>query len=181
MSLLEILQLIPDKRRKQGQKYDLAHTLFYSILAVLCGANSYAGICTVLKIKLKLLNKVFGTKWKTAPATTTLFYIFNSLDITEFEAAFRLHAEDLVKSTGGLTLAIDGKSLRGTGSKSDLEDDKLQQILSIFETKKNIIIAHFDSIGKGNELKSMQEIMTEVKLPIGSTITTDALHTQKKL
>jgi len=58
MSLLEILQNIPDKRRKQGQKYDLAHLLFYSILSILCGANSYAGIHTVLKAKLKLLNKV---------------------------------------------------------------------------------------------------------------------------
>ena len=71
MSLLEILSSIPDARRKQGQKYDLAHVLFYSIIAILCGAKSYAGIHTALVSKLKLLNKVFGTSWEKAPATTT--------------------------------------------------------------------------------------------------------------
>jgi len=76
-----------------------------------------------------------------------------------------------------MSLAIDGKSLRGTATK----DEKLQQVLSIFETKKQIIIAHLDSIGKGNELKSLQEILTKIELPKGSIITTDALHTQKKL
>jgi len=191
MSLLEILKQIPDKRRKQGQKYDLAHVLFYSILSVLCGANSYAGIHTVMSSKQDLLNAVFGTKWKRAPGVSTIFYVFNSLDITELEKVFRLHAKDLIKdkqiiSEGSgdlLNLAIDGKSLRGTGSKtknSKTKEDKLQQVLSIFESKEQIILAHLDSVGKGNELKSMQTMIAEIDLPT-SVFTADALHTQKKL
>jgi len=178
MSLLDILSSIPDKRRKQGQKYYLAHILFYSILAILCGANSYSSINRVLQIKLPLLNKVFATKWKKAPATTTIFYVFNSLDVLELEKAFRTHSKGLVKATKGMSLAIDGKALRGTG----VEDNRLLNVLSVFETKKRVIIAHLDSEGKGNELKSLQEILTQVDLnvPKNSIITTDALHTQKK-
>ena len=184
-SLLEILSTIPDSRRKQGKMYKLEYVLFYSILAILCGATSYVGIVSVLTIKLELLNRVFGTKWKKPPGVSTLFYVFKGLDTSELEKAFRLHSKDLLKNTGkGLSLAIDGKALRGT----ELEDDKLQNVISIFETQSNLILAHFDSTGKGNELKNTQELLKEInlaqkelQLPKNSIIQTDALHTQKKL
>ena len=160
-SLLEILSTIPDNRRKQGRMYSLEYVLFYSILAILCGAKSYAGIHSVLSKKLELLNNTFRTKWKKPPGVSTLFYIFKGLDITELEKAFRLHSKDLLKNTGkGLSLAIDGKALRGT----EVEDAKLQNVISIFETQSNLILAHFDSTGKGNELKNTQELLGEINL-----------------
>lgn len=181
MSLLEILTLIPDKRRKQGQKYQLAYVLFYSILAILSGAVSYAGIHRVITIKLKLLNKIFGTKWERAPGVSTLFYIFDNLDIEALEKAFRHHSRHLIDKTGlkepkGLSLAIDGKALKG----SNIEDKNLHNILSVFTTQKRIILAHMDVKGKGNELKGLQELLANLPDLKNSTITTDALHTQKK-
>jgi len=40
-SLLEILREIPDHRRREGKRFDLATVLLYSILAMVAGANSY--------------------------------------------------------------------------------------------------------------------------------------------
>ncbi len=40
-SLLEILREIPDHRRAEGKRFDLATVLLYSILAMVAGANSY--------------------------------------------------------------------------------------------------------------------------------------------
>ena len=38
--LLAALQQIPDPRRRQGQRYDLAHLLLFAVLAILAGATS---------------------------------------------------------------------------------------------------------------------------------------------
>jgi DDE family transposase len=41
--LLEILRSIPDRRRAEGKRFDLATVLLYSILGMVAGANSYRG------------------------------------------------------------------------------------------------------------------------------------------
>ena len=38
--LLEILRSIPDHRRAEGKRFDLATVLLYAILAMVAGANS---------------------------------------------------------------------------------------------------------------------------------------------
>jgi hypothetical protein len=40
-SLLEILRSIPDRRRAEGKRFDLAAVLLYAILGMVAGANSY--------------------------------------------------------------------------------------------------------------------------------------------
>ena len=37
MLLLECLRNVPDPRRAQGRRYELAYILFYAVLAVLAG------------------------------------------------------------------------------------------------------------------------------------------------
>ena len=39
-SLLEILRSIPDHRRAEGKRFDLATVLLYSVLGMVAGANS---------------------------------------------------------------------------------------------------------------------------------------------
>ena len=43
-SLLEILREIPDHRRAEGKRFDLATVLLYAILSMVAGANSYGMI-----------------------------------------------------------------------------------------------------------------------------------------
>jgi hypothetical protein len=47
--LLEILEELPDFRRGQGRQYQIGHVLYSSILAILCGANSYRKIYIFIK------------------------------------------------------------------------------------------------------------------------------------
>ena len=41
MSLLEALRSIPDRRRAEGKRFDLATVLLHTILGTVAGANSY--------------------------------------------------------------------------------------------------------------------------------------------
>ncbi|MCI5140036.1 MAG: transposase family protein [Candidatus Electrothrix sp. AR1] len=48
-----LLNTIEDHRRKQGQRYDLAHVLLFSIMALLSNADSYrkSTILSILIVK----------------------------------------------------------------------------------------------------------------------------------
>jgi hypothetical protein len=56
-SLLEILRSIPDRRRDEGKRFDLAAVLLYSILGMVAGANSYRQIHEFIRIHLQRLNE----------------------------------------------------------------------------------------------------------------------------
>ncbi|MBG0797433.1 transposase family protein [Methylocystis sp. L43] len=58
-SLLEILREIPDHRRREGKRFDLATVLLYSILAMVAGANSYRQMHEFIRAHLQRLNEAF--------------------------------------------------------------------------------------------------------------------------
>src|SRR5215217_5560454 len=115
--LLAALEGIHDPRRRQGQRYSLSHLLLFSVLAVLAGATSYQKIITFIAVQRDRLNTTFGAGLRRAPAVNTLRRLFLALERDDLEAAFRRHAQELngtVRVTGTRTVALDGKTLRGS-------------------------------------------------------------------
>ena len=76
--LLAALKKVRDPRRRQGQRYPLAHLLLFSVLAILAGATSYRGILVFIAVHRERLNAVFGTRLRRAPAVNTLRAGFGS-------------------------------------------------------------------------------------------------------
>jgi hypothetical protein len=107
------------------------YILWFSILAIVTGANSYRGIRTFIKTHLKRLNKAFKIDRKRAPAHTAIRYIVQGLDPADVETIFREHAANLDSSeasAGKRTLASDGKALKG--SFDAFNDVKARQMLN---------------------------------------------------
>ena len=50
-SLLEILRSIPDVRRREGRRFDLATVLLYTILGMVAGANSYRQLYEFIRVQ----------------------------------------------------------------------------------------------------------------------------------
>jgi hypothetical protein len=61
-SLLEILRTIPDRRRAEGKRFDLATVLLYTILGMVAGANSYRQMHEFIRIHCLF-------SWNRNPAT----------------------------------------------------------------------------------------------------------------
>src|SRR6478609_8864592 len=70
--LLAALYQIPDPRRRQGQRYSLAHLLLFAVLAILAGATSYRRIRLFIGAHRERLNATFGARSRRAPAVNTL-------------------------------------------------------------------------------------------------------------
>src|SRR3954453_13523660 len=147
--LLAALEGIHDPRRPQGQRYSMSHLLLFSVLAVLAGATSYQKIITFIAVQRDRLNTAFGACLRRAPAVNTLRSLFLALERDDLEAAFRRHADALngtVQVTGKRTIALDGKTLRG--SFDHLNDRAAAHVLSAFASDVALILAHQEVAGR---------------------------------
>ena len=177
--LLELLADIPDPRRAEGKLYKLPHVLLFSILAIVCGSNSYRGVVTFIDVHRAKLNQAFGLTWRRAPAHTAIRYILQGLDPVAVESAFRRHAVQLHAAckSGQGSIALDGKTLRG--SFDMFHDRGAAQILSAFATDTALVLAHVDIAEKSNEIPAAQALLAELGVDPATIVTLDALHCQK--
>ncbi len=91
-SLLENLRSIPDHRRAEGKRFDLATVLLYTILGMVAGANSYRQMHEFIRVHRRRLNEAFGLALRYAPSYTGLRDILQGVDPSALETAFRAHA-----------------------------------------------------------------------------------------
>ena len=178
--LLTAFNDIPDKRRNQGKRYDIAHILFFSVLAILCNADSYRSINTFITVHFKALKKRFNVKWKDPPSYSTIRRVILNLDSKELERTFRKYSKRLLK--GDIKkddlVSIDGKTLRG--SFDNFRDREAIQVLSAFFTRKQIILGHEETRrDKTNEIPLARFLIKELRLK-RCVFSFDALHCQKK-
>jgi predicted transposase YbfD/YdcC len=177
--LLAALDAIQDPRRPQGQRYSPSPLLLFSVLAVLAGATSYQKIITFIAVRRDRLNTTFGACFRRAPAVNTLRRPLLTLDQDDLEGAFRRHARELngtVRVTGKRTIALDGKTLRG--SFDHLNDRAAADVLSAFASDAALILAHLEVAGSPGEIPAVATLMEELGLT-GVLFTADALHCQK--
>ena len=180
MLLPTFLATIPDHRRAQGRVYRLEHLLLFSILAILSDATSYRKIQRFIHARLSQLNALCGLQWKRAPAHTAIRYTLQGLDPAEVERAFRGHAAQLASSsTGRTSIALDGKTLRGSFDR--FQDQKALQVFSALTTDSLLVLGQIriEGADKSHELPAARQLIEELGLS-EQLFTLDALHCQKK-
>ena len=177
---LTLLSEIADPRRAEGKLYRLPHVTLFAILALVAGANSYRGIHSFIDVHLARLRKVFGLRWRRAPAYSTIRFILQGLDAASVEQVFRRHAAALDERSDRLRrrhVAIDGKALRHSFDHSN--DRKAAHILSAFASDSGLVLAHLDCDDKSNEIPAVQALLGQLGLA-QALVTVDAMHCQKK-
>ena len=180
-SLLEILRSIPDCRRREGKRFELATALLYSILGMVAGANSYWQMHEFIRIHLQRLNEAFGLRLPYPPSYTGLRLILQGVDPVALEAAFRLHASSMEApppSEGLVPIAVDSKTLRG--SFDAFSDRKAAHMLSALRQADQIVLGHLMVDEKSNEIPAARELIEALGLKDG-LFTLDAEHCQKNL
>jgi hypothetical protein len=175
--LLQILQAIPEHRSPHGKRYDLAHILLFSILAIASGANSYRTVHAFSKAHFDRLKKQYGLTWRKPPSYSAIRRAILGVNEGALEEAFREHASLVKKAEKQKHISLDGKTIRG--SFDNFEDQKAVQVFSALFNNK-IILAHETIEGnKTNEIPVAQELIEDIGLS-GCTFTLDAMHCQKK-
>ena len=181
-SLREGLRSIPDHRRAEGKRFDLASVLLYAILDMVAGADSYRRLHEFIHIHLQRLNEAFGLRLPYSPSYTGLRLIIQGVDPAALEAAFRKHASSIstpLEASRDLTaIAVDGKTLRG--SFDAFADRKAAHMMSALRQGDQIVLGHLMVEEKSNEIPAAPELIEALGLK-GRVFTLDAEHTQKNV
>ena len=155
----------------------LEHVLLNCIFAVTADANSYRAIARFIEYHFEWLQQHTGLTWRNAPRHTSLRWILLGLDHAAVEKAMRANALRLSKQEGA-TIAIDGKTLRG--SLDRFADINALQWLSAFATEDHLVLGQVAFTGnkEDDEMTAAQELISSLVLE-GKLFTLDALHCQK--
>jgi Domain of unknown function (DUF4338)/DDE_Tnp_1-associated/Transposase DDE domain len=165
--LSEKISGLVDPRAARGIRHSLVSVLTIAVAAVICGARSYIGIAEWASYLSRDTLTRFGCRRK-APSEPTIRRILQKIDVDAFDYAIGSWLLDVLPPE---VIAIDGKTLRGSG------DEKVH-LLSAVVHKEGIVIGQTRVDVKTNEITRVEPLFSGLDIE-GAVVTGDALLTQR--
>jgi len=164
-----LANLVDPRTRKKRIDYPLDEIVFTSLVAVICGAESYQDFATFGEEQLNWLRDFFPFA-NGIPSHDTFRRIFELLDPKSLEKTYRHFIENLKIKTLK-HIAIDGKVSRGC---YNIKGQCLLNSVSAFDTENGIVLGQLAT--RNDEGKDVGEYNT-IPLVIESLDITDAVVT----
>jgi len=191
LSLYQALQQLPDPRRAQGKRYELALILSLLVLAKLAGQKTLSGATQWIRHRASALAEHFGLQREDMPCQMTYCNVLAAIDgkqlddllaafFVRWEAQSRCGEEPSRLLTPESTadhaqLAIDGKALRATSRQAH----PVHQ-LSCYDVATGTVLWHANVQDKQNEISALKPLLCPAVVK-GRILSLDAMHTQRAL
>jgi|LakMenE18May11ns_1017448.scaffolds.fasta_scaffold9766222_1 predicted transposase YbfD/YdcC len=177
IELVRCLSELEDTRAAEGKRHNLQVVVIMSMCAILCNANSFGGLARFAKAKLEWFEKYFDLPHG-APSRDTFIRVFALLKPEELERCFLAWIQAIKKDLAGETIAIDGKTLRGSyDTKNGLDT---LHLLNVYAVESGLVLMHKEVDGKTNEITVIPDVLKVLNLK-GTVVTTDAMGCQKEI
>lgn len=178
--LNHFLPLNDPRKNNRNKLHKLGDILILTILAVICGADSWVEVEEFGEDKIEWL-KTFLELPHGIPSHDTIGDLFSRLSIREFEACFLNWVNSLIKVSGGDIIPIDGKTARRSHNKGAKGDGKSAiHIVSAWSMRNQMVLGQYKTDDKSNEITAIPELIKMLDIT-GCTVTIDAMGTQKKI
>ncbi len=160
-----------------NRRHELSDILLLTILAVICGADSWTEVEAFgqakhddLKRFLKLAHGI--------PSHDTLGEVFARLCPDELRAGFLSWINALVRVSGGEIVAIDGKTLRHSYDQGGRRG--AIHMVSAWATANQVVLGQCKVDDKSNEITAIPSLLKVLHLA-GTIVTIDAMGCQKAI
>jgi predicted transposase YbfD/YdcC len=164
--------VIEDPRVGGNKKHHFGEILFIAVSALVCGVSSFSGMVEFAHIHEKWLRKWIGLP-NGIPVKQTVINLFSLMDSQQFGQCVVEHIKDLHPELARQLIAIDGKTIRGSGkSNSDQE-----HCLSAWAADAGVTLALEFVRRKSNEIPSIPLLLEKLELK-GHVVSMDAMGTQ---
>lgn len=174
-SLHRYFENIPDYRIARNKKHSLTDVIILSILAVICGAESWNSIEEFGKTKIDFL-RTFLKLPNGIPSHDTINRVFSNLRPKIFEELFVKWVEEIKDdSIKKEVISIDGKCIRG--SKDSFHGQSPIHMVSAWASDNELVLGQIKVDGKSNEITAIPQLLRLLDIE-GSIITIDAIGTQ---
>ena len=177
MTLFSKFEVLEDPRDIRGKKYKLIDILIMTIYGILCGLTDFTNIADFMKLKedyfIELLNLKNGT-----PSHDCLSDIFARIDSKKFMEIFIEWIKEIIVSTDGKNISIDGKAIRSAIDK--VNGGNIPYVVSAFIGEIGLSIGQVKVDDKSNEITAIPELLDLLNIE-GATVTIDAIGTQEDI
>ena len=174
--LFTFAQSIIDFRVNRKKLHPSENIVFITILAVICGAETWEDIADYGIAKRDFLQTILDLK-NGIPSHDSFNRFFSLLSPTHFENHFVSWIKSIANDYKGV-VAIDGKTIRGSkkveGSKSAIH------LVSAFSTENEVFLGQIKTEEKSNEITAIPELLKVLDLE-NAIVTIDAMGCQMNI
>lgn len=176
-SIYNYFSQVADPRIHRNKKHNLTDILVLSVLAVLCGAESYDSIVEFGKARFEFLKQVLLLP-NGIPSHDTVNRVISLIKPDQFEKVFIQWVDSLRNKKLKEVIAIDGKTVRG--SKDGFHDKSPIHIVSAWASQNALVLGQRKVDGKSNEITAIPDLLDMLEIK-GCIVTIDAMGTQKDI
>jgi len=166
---------IPDFRIDRKKLHPSENIIFITILAVICGAETWEEIEDYGTVKQDFLASILNLE-NGIPSHDTFNRFFSLLKPSIFETYFVSWIKSISNDYKGV-IAIDGKTVRGS---KKLEKKSAIHLVSAFSTEYEVFLGQIKTTDKSNEITAIPELLKILDLE-GAIVTIDAMGCQTEI
>jgi len=166
---------LKDPRIERRKKHLLLDIVAIAICGVICGCNDWQQIATFAKSRHDWLKKFLRLPNGT-PSHDTFERVFDRLNPGAFQACFREWMRALHEALGLSQIAIDGKTLRGSGTGGR----QTLHLVSAWATANCVSLGQVAVAEKSNEITAIPQLLELLDVK-GALVTIDAMGCQKEI
>ena len=168
---------LEDPRETRRCAHQLIDILVITACAVIACAESWEDIALYGRSKQAWL-KTFLALPNGIPSHDTFRRVFRLIDPDAFEACFATWAQSLMGQVEREVVAIDGKTLRRSGSRRHQHGPL--HLVSAWASDQGLVLGQREVDGKSNEITAVPELLDTLHLD-GCIVTLDAMGCQKDI
>jgi predicted transposase YbfD/YdcC len=164
-----------DPRVRRRRRHLLLDIIAITICATIGGCDDWQQVETFARARHEWF-KTFLRLPAGIPSHDTFERVFDRLDPEEFQACFRDWMQALHEALGLSQIAIDGKTLRGSGAGGN----KALHVVSAWATANCLSLGQIAVDEKSNEIPAIPKLLELLDLH-GALVTIDAMGCQKAI
>jgi len=173
-SLIDSFAEIEDPRHPRNTLYPIEEILLLAICGAISGADDFVSIAEFGASKLGWLRGLLPFEHG-APSHDTLTRVFGQIEPSEFDRCFRGWTRRVEDKTEGQVVAVDGKTLRGSGDRASGTDPL--HLVEAWATGQELMLGQRRSEAGANEIETIPELLEVLTLE-GCIVTIDAMGCQ---
>lgn len=166
---------LKDPRRLHGRQHLLQDIIVIALCAIIAGAQDWQEVVLFARNRLDWLQRFLKLP-NGIPSHDTFERVFDRLDPLAFQACFRNWVKAIEDALQIKHVAIDGKTLRGSGT----AELRPLHLVSAWATAQRLSLGQVAVDEKSNEITAIPALLELLELN-GALVTIDAMGCQKAI